>query len=474
MPKVSNLTLSLAFGAAAVALLLASPSGLRAETENAQETPQLSDATGDGLAKLKPLLDVKDWAGAVKLLDELLQAAPAESYDQAFLLDTKAKIFAQSNDYPAAVEPMETALAISDRHHFFTNRQEMDDLYFLSQLYYEDAESGKKPKDEQVASYEKSIGAIRHWLRIAPKVTEDISDYYSRLLYAEAVAKDGNHPDQDLIRQAREQVEKTLLLAVHPKDGTYQLLLATMQQQQDFAASAELLEMLLAKTPAKKDYWQELLNFYIYLAQNTKDAAKNRSYTIRAINTLERAQALGFLKTPRENYVLFTFYYEMAQYGTAADLLYKGLSSGSIESDLDKWSLLAASYQQINQDFTAIEVLKDAAKRYPTNGDLDLKIANIYAGLEKPQEAFDFYQTAEQKGVKGKSQKQYLLLALAYQAYELQKFDEAKDAVNKALELNPGDHQLKVLKNAIDEAIKDRDTKKAEADARDAAMKAVQ
>src|ERR1700685_629913 len=98
MPKVSNLTFSLAFGAAALALLLAAPAGLRAETENAQETPQLSDATGDGLAKLKPLLDVKDWAGAVKLLDELLQAAPAESYDQAFLLDTKAKIFAQSND----------------------------------------------------------------------------------------------------------------------------------------------------------------------------------------------------------------------------------------------------------------------------------------------------------------------------------------------------------------------------------------
>src|ERR1700679_3241966 len=128
MPRGTKRIFLLALCAAAVAL---APCALRAEDAR-QEPPQLSDATGDGLAKLKPLLDAKDWAGSVKLLDELLQAAPAESYDQAFLLDTKGKIFAQSNDYPAAVEPMETALAISDRHHFFTNRQEMDDLYFLS------------------------------------------------------------------------------------------------------------------------------------------------------------------------------------------------------------------------------------------------------------------------------------------------------------------------------------------------------
>ena len=473
MPKASRFAYLLA--SCALALALAAPAALRAE-DAPQEAPQLSDATGDGLAKLKPLLDVKDWAGSVRLLDELLQAAPAESYDQAFLLDTKAKIFAQSNDYPAAVEPMETALAISDRHHFFTNRQEMDDLYFLSQLYYEDAEASKKTKEEQIDAYQKAIGAIQHWMRLSTKPTADISDYYSRLLYAEAVAKDGSHPDAELIKEARAQVEKTLLMSVHPKDGTYQLLLATLQQQQDFAAGAALLEMLLARTPAKKDYWQDLLTFYIYLSQNTKDPRSGRTYTIRAINTLERAQALGYLKTTRDNYLLFTFYYESAQYGMAADILYKGLESGSIDSDLDKWSLLSSSYQQINQDFTAIEVLKDAMKRYPTNGDLDLKIANIYAGLDKQQDAFNYYVTAEQKGVSGKSQKGYLLLALAYQAYELQKFDEAKVAVDKALLLpgNKEDHQLKVLKNAIEEAIKDRDAKKAEADKRDADLKAVQ
>ena len=238
----------------------------------------------------------------------------------------------------------------------------------------------------------------------------------------------------------------------------------------------ELIEMLLAKNPSNKVYWQDLLNFYIYLAQNTKDAAQSRIYNIRAINTLERAQTFGFLKAPRDNYLLFTFYYETGQYGTAADILYKGLSNGSIDSDLDKWGLLSASYQQINQDFTAIEVLKDALKRYPKNGDLDLKIANIYANLEKQEEAYNYYVSADQKGVTGKSQKAYVLLALAYSAYELQKYDVAKVAVDKALALpgNKDDRQLKVLKNAIEEAIKERDQKKAAEDARNAEIKATQ
>jgi hypothetical protein len=474
MPKALTRIFVLVFGACACAFL-ATPAGLRA-AEGGQPEATLSDSVGDGLAKLKPFLDAKDYAGAVRLLDTLLQTATADSYDQAFLLDTKAKIFAQSNDYPAALAPMEAALAIAERHHFFNNRQEMDDLYFVSQLYYEDAESGKKTRDEQMPLYEKAIAAIEHWQRIAPKLTEDISDYYSRLLYAEAVAKDDKHPDPELIKKVHDQVEKTLRMSVHPKDGTYVLLLAVLQQQQSYGEAAEVMEMLLAKNPINKVYWQDLFNFYIYLAQNTKDMAKNREYNIRAINTLERAQTYGFLKAPRDNYLLFTLYYESAQYGTAADLLYKGLKNGSIDSDLDKWGLLSASYQQINQDFTALEVLKDAQKRFPKNGDLDLKIANIYAGLEKPQDALKFYMSAEEKGVTGKSQKSYLLLALAYQAYELQRFDEAKVAVDKALALagNKDDRQLKVLKNAIEESIKERDTKKAAEDARNAAMKAAQ
>jgi tetratricopeptide (TPR) repeat protein len=455
----------LAFGI--VALLFAAPATLRADGEESRESASLSDAVGDGLAKLKPLLDDKDWAGAGKLIDNLMTDAAPDSFDQAYLLETKAKILTMANRYPDALAPLEQSLAISDRHHFYNRQQTLDMLYFLSQLYYQQAEGAKLDHEAQMANYDKSIGSIQRWISLSPKLTPDISEYYSRLLYSEAVAKDEKHPDPELIRRARDQIEVTLHLSARPKESTYVFLLATLQQAQDYGHAAEVLELMLSKNPKNKTYWQDLVTFYIVLAQNNiKDPKESRKYNIRALNTLEHAQELGYMKEPRNNYLRFTLYYEMGQFGVAADVLRKGLEDGTIDSELDRWELLSASYQQINQDFTAIEVLKDAVKHYPSKGDLYLKIGGIYSTLEKGDEALKYYKLAEEKGGLGKSQRNYLLMAMAYQAYELQQFDDAKVAIDKALEAATQggakpDHQLLILKNAIEDAIKNRDEKKS-------------
>jgi tetratricopeptide (TPR) repeat protein len=200
------------------------------------------------------------------------------------------------------------------------------------------------------------------------------------------------------------------------------------------------------------------------LAQDPKDKNEDkiRMYNIRAINTIERAQALGFMKTTRDNYTLFTLYYNIGQYGMAADLLYAGLKAGTIDSDLQNWLLLAASYQQINQDFTAIDVLKEAANRYPKNGELEFKIAQIYQQLDDNKNAFEHAKVALGKGGLAKAQQTYMFVA--YVAYELGQYDDAKAAIEKAIELaghpDHPDHQATGLKNAIDEAIKERDAKK--------------
>jgi len=167
------------------------------------------------------------------------------------------------------------------------------------------------------------------------------------------------------------------------------------------------------------------------------------------------------MKTPRDNYTLFTLYYNIGQYGMAADLLYSGLESGGIDSTLDNWLLLSASYQQINQDFKSIEVLEEASKRYPTNGELEFKIAQVYQSMDNNQKAYTHCVEALERGHVAKPQQTYIFLA--YMAYELGKFDEAKVAVDKAIELMAKpDHQALGLRGAIEEAIKERDSKKAE------------
>lgn len=460
MPSILKRPSTLLLGVAAVAVLFLSPAGLRAEEKD--EGPTLSDSVGDGLGKLEPFLTAKDWNGAMTLVEGLLQSAAPDSYDAAVLNRTEAQILTQKGDYNGVVAPLERALAISDRHNFFTGKEQADILYFLSQLYYQLADQQKGDRPATVAAYAKAIGYIERWFTVAPKISEDNSLYYAQLLYADAVAKDPAHPDAELIRRSREQVEKTLTMSIHPKDSLYVFLLATLQQELNYSRAAEVLELLLSHNPNSRSYWMDLDMFYMALAQDPKqkDEKKIRMYNIRAINTIERAQAQGFMKTPRDNYTLFTLYYNTGEYGLAADLLHAGLKAGTIDSDLQNWLLLAASYQQINQDFEAIDVLKEAAQRYPKNGELEFKIAQVYQQLDNNPQAFAHATVALQKGGLAKAQQTYMFVA--YMAYELSKFDDAKVAIDKAVELlgSKPDHQALSLKAAIEEAIKERDAKK--------------
>ena len=466
MPSHHHRPAILGLGLTALAFLIVSPLRVRAQDDangQGEEQPTLSDAVGDDLAKLDPLIKEKDYDGAMRLVEGILKEATPESYDQCFLYKTEAQILTQKNDYNGAIKPLEASVKIADRHHFFKVKEELDILYFLSQLYYQQADSQKGDRELQVESFGKALDYIERWIKMAPKVTEDISMYYAQILYAAAVAKDPAHPDAGLIHQARLQVEKTLKMTPHPKDGVYVFLLATLQQEVDYTAASDVLELLLAKNPNNKTYWMDLNMFYMALAQDPKNKNPDtiRRYNIRAIDTIERAQNLGFMKTPRDNYTLFTLYYNIGQYGMAADLLYSGLESGGIDSTLDNWLLLSASYQQINQDFKSIEVLEEASKRYPTNGELEFKIAQVYQGMDNNQKAYDHCVEALARGHVAKPQQTYIFLA--YMAYELGKFDEAKVAIDKSIELMAKpDHQALGLRGAIEEAIKERDAKKAE------------
>jgi Tfp pilus assembly protein PilF len=447
-------------GIVVAALLISLPAGQCAEGDQTQGEPySLSDAVGDGLSKIRPLLEQKDYAASNKIVDDLITTAEQDSYDMDILLETRARILIQQTKYAEAIKPMEGALDIADRHHFNSAHQETDILNLLAQLYYQTAEDSKKPREEQLASYAKAVGYMQRYFKLNPKPNEDISFSYAQLLYAEAVAKNQEHPDPELITQARIQVEKVLLMTVHPKDTTYAFLLATLNQEQNYTRGAELIELMLSRNPSNKSYWADVVMFYMMLGQSTKDEAQIRKYNIRAINTIERAQALGFLKTPKDNFNLFTLYYNSNQFGTAADLLYAGLKAGTIDPTLTNWQLLASSYEQINKEFMAIEALKEAAKRFPANGELNFKIAQVYYSLGNNAEALEYSKIAIEKGGISKPLQTYEFIA--YLAYEQHQYQFALETLDKAIELKKGspDHQMSVLRSAIEDAIREEKEK---------------
>ena len=150
--------------------------------------------------------------------------------------------------------------------------------------------------------------------------------------------------------------------------------------------------------------------------------------------------------------MLAGLYYNIQQYEFASELLEKGLNNGKIDPDQKNWELLAASYQQMNKDARAVEVYKEAIKRFPKSSSLELQVGQICYNTDKHLEAYTHLQAAVNKGLEKPAQ---TLLLISYLALEMKRLDEALDAAEKAFKADPKNKQaqdiLKVVKDSIEE-----------------------
>lgn len=426
----------------------------------------ITEKTGQAFEKLKPLQETKNYDGMIALLDEIAPTVDPTSYDMALILDMKAKLYAQKEQFDKAIDAWETALRISEVPKYFDPKATLEITLYLAQFSYQVGISSKVPAVQR-QYVEKSAGYFKRWIAETPKPSSDNLLFYASILYNQA-SVDPKKLDPALLKQAREVVENGIATTVHPKEGFYVLLLAILQQENDSKRSAEILELLVSQYPQKKDYWPSLWATYLNMANEatvsaTKDEAKSRENYIRAINTQERAQALGLMKTPKDNLTLVNLYLTAGQYGKATDLLYAGLKNGSIDSDQKNWATLGYFYQQANQETKAIAALKEASGLFPKTGAFDLQIGQIYLSMEKTHDAREHFRQAIRRG--GLEKPYAAQQALAYAAFELEEFDEALQAV-VAAEVFPEmqkDTQLPRLKAAIEAAIHERERAKEEA-----------
>jgi predicted Zn-dependent protease len=338
---------------------------------------------------------------------------------------------------------MERGLQISDAH-APTYQEENTTLtlvYYLAQLYFQKGLNEKTGPD--VASYyDKAEHYMARWLKMTKKPTLDGYVFYASLLYNRAIL-DQNHPDKEKLKQAMAAADDGLMLSTRPKDNLYLLKLACEQQLEHYQNAIDIMELLVKLKPESKNYWGQLLPLYVSTSQD-----------VRAILTYERAQALGQLNAPKDNYNLVGLYFNLGQFDHAAKLLDKGLHDGTIEGDQKNWELLSACYQQLDRDLKAIDVLKEAAKRFPTAAQLEYLIGQNYYSLGKNVDAMNHLKICADKGGGSKPSQTYMFLA--YVSFELQKYDIAMDAATKAENYPESKEKALSMKKAIQGAIQQR------------------
>lgn len=415
----------------------------------ADSPPDLSDKISEEVVKLGPIFDAKKWDEGIAMIDDLISKVEPGSFDVAFLNQLKAQAMANKGDNAGMTKALEASLKIADSLGLFRFPKllpisEQDTLTYLSTLYVQEAQTPGKSIDFQRDAYTKAYAYSRRLIDHASSVKPEQQALAAQILFYQATLDPAN-VDTTLIKRAMEEVDKALMLTINPKDDIYVLKLALYQHMGDNAKAAEILELLVKKNPNNKSLWPILFNSY--LAQQGRDLA--------AIVTLERAQAMGLMNTPKENFTLAGLYYNIQQFERAADLLEKGLRSGAIEPEQKNWELLADTYQRMGREDKAIDTFKRASKLFPKVGNFDLQIGQIYYNRDNPEQALTYMRSAVKKGLE-KNQLSQTYYFIAFMTLEMRRLDDALEAAHKAVEADPKSQSAQDLLNAIENSIEER------------------
>src|SRR5690606_11394905 len=132
------------------------------------------------------------------------------------ILDMKAKIYMNQEQYARAIEPLEQSLRIAEQKGYFKENQLLQNINILARLIYSEAMNLKG--GQQTRMVERAAGYLKRFLEATQNPNQDDTMFYAQLLYAQATADEKNIK-LPLIREARQVVERGMRQAITPREG---------------------------------------------------------------------------------------------------------------------------------------------------------------------------------------------------------------------------------------------------------------
>jgi tetratricopeptide (TPR) repeat protein len=201
--------------------------------------------------------------------------------------------------------------------------------------------------------------------------------------------------------QAIVQAKKANELSREPRESWLRLLAALYSHEQDHVNAALVLEELVLRFP-KKPYWVQLSLIY---------GAKEDYRTSLAVQQVAYAQ--GFLTEDKELRRLARSYLYHDMPYPAARVLEMGLEANTIESNASSFELLANSWIAAREYERSLPPLVQAAE-LSENGDLYVRLGQVYLQREEWNAAATPLQKAIEKGSLKNPGNAQLLLGIAY------------------------------------------------------------
>jgi Tfp pilus assembly protein PilF len=441
-----------------------------------------SEKVAAGMQKLKEASDAQDTPKSLAILDELLKIAePGDSFDRAQLNLYKGNLSLQLPDTRTAIEPLETVLDIISRVPGRLAPQDVNQARKnLAIVYFVSLDLPNQTAADRAKNIDKAIQHYETYLQNAPRQVLEERYQYANFLYRKATMdRDDDKVDLVMMRKARGVAIDALPLAVNFPTQLYRFIMAMYQYENDNENTSRIAELLLSKDPKSAEntrLWLMLPGLYLNMANGFADKGdkqKANEYRYRAIVTYDRAMNdVGLMKGDKAGedatgsiLNLAKTYFDVGQVEKGAEVMLDALRNNRIAPTMTErvWGFVATYYQQLGKQLRAIDVLKEAATKFPQNGQFDLQVGQAYFSLDRVEEAISALETADRKGVPGREITLYL--TLAYYTYSADHYEKAVEACKKGLAVPEGragqnNQQLRQIMDASLQAIKVRDAKR--------------
>lgn len=364
------------------------------EEEETTKVTGISEKVYRKFAEAQEFMEVEDYAGAVRVLDEVKGKKKLSSTEAVQLYRMYGVVYFNQERYRDAITAFETQL----KQDGISERDRNDTMFTLAQLRF------------QIEDWKGAVKILKDWLAVVNNPPPEPyvmlgSAYYQLDQFAEVI-----EPVETAIRIARERDKEV-------KERWWLLLRAGYYEINNLKKVTEILEILVVNWP-KKDYWTMLSGMYGELNKEKRQLA-----------TYEAAYDQGLLVRSAEIVTLAQLLMQAEAGYKAARVLDKGFKEGLVEENESNYRLLSQAWQMAAEYEKAIAPLKKAAS-ISGDGELDIRLANSYLNLSRYEDCITAARSGLKKGGLKRSATAQELLGMCL--FETDQFEDAKRAFRQA------------------------------------------
>lgn len=234
------------------------------------------------------------------------------------------------------------------------------------------------------------------------------------------VMKASIHGQIDEFRQALSAIDRAIALSDDPKEQWYQLKLGMHLELNEYRPAIDVLKILVQMSPDKKNYWIQLASLHAELGEETESKS-----------VLHLAYRKDLLERESEFKQLASLLQAQDSPRMAAEVMEDGLGRGIIEDSRRHWEMVGGAWYEAREQEKAL-VAYEKAGAQSTDGKIDLQRGHLLVNLERWDQARDAMSRALELGGLSDSQTGNAWLLLGMSHSNLGNYGAAMDAFETA------------------------------------------